>query len=141
MKESSSTAGSGTSSSSTSVPLARTSHSMTEMPMQRCKAKSRRSGVDTRYAFRPGVCMHALTDAYRRLFIVDQAAAMHMSASCTALDCQAGKQRDFGSNLLRFSFLFKSCGLWTLSNCDFVPHNYETLKWLSSQPTLMQESF
>ena len=23
------------------------------------------------------------------------------------------------------------CGLWTLS-CDFVPHNYETLKWLSS---------
>ena len=106
--------------------------------MQRCKAKSRRSGVDTRYAFRPGVCMHALTDAYRRLFIVDQAAAMHMSASCTALDCQAGKQRDFGSNLLRFSFLFKCCGLWTLS-CDFVPHNYETNG--SSLPTLMQESF
>ena len=33
----------------------------------------------------------------------------------------------------RLSFLFKSCGLWTLS-CDFVPHNYETLKWLSSLP-------
>ena len=32
------------------------------------------------------------------------------------------------------------CGLWTLS-CDFVPHNYETLKWLSSLPILMQESF
>ena len=43
------------------------------------------------------------------------------------------------SNLLRLSFLFKSCGLWTLS-CAFVPHNYETLKWLSSLPTLMQES-
>ena len=34
----------------------------------------------------------------------------------------AGKQRDLGSNPLRFAFLFKSCGLWTLS-CDFVPHN------------------
>ena len=40
----------------------------------------------------------------------------------------------------RLSFLFKSCGLWTLS-CDFVPHNYETLKWLSSPPILMQKSF
>ena len=30
------------------------------------------------------------------------------------------------------------CGLWTLS-CDFVSHNYETLKWLSSLPILMQE--
>ena len=28
---------------------------------------------------------------------------------------------DLGSNLLRLSFLFKSCGLWTLS-CDFVTH-------------------
>ena len=51
-----------------------------------------------------------------------------------------GKQRDLGSNLLRLSFLFKSCGLRTLS-CDFVPHDYETLKWLSSLPTLMQKSF
>ena len=40
---------------------------------------------------------------------------------------QAGKQKDLGSNLLWLSFLFKSCGLWTLS-CDFVPHIYETLK-------------
>ena len=42
---------------------------------------------------------------------------------------KAGKRRDLGSNPLRLSFRFKSCGLWTLS-CDFVPHNYETLKWL-----------
>ena len=35
---------------------------------------------------------------------------------------KAGKQRDFGSNPLRLSLFFKSCGLWTLS-CDFVPHN------------------
>ena len=48
-----------------------------------------------------------------------------------------GKQSDLGLNLLRLSFLFTSCCLWTLS-CDFVPHNYETLKWLSSLPTLMQ---
>ena len=52
----------------------------------------------------------------------------------------AGKRSDLGSNPLRLSFLFKSCGLWTLS-CDFIPHNCETLKWLSSLPTLMQESF
>ena len=35
---------------------------------------------------------------------------------------QAGKQRDLGSKPLRLSFLFKGCGLWTLS-CDFVPLN------------------
>ena len=40
---------------------------------------------------------------------------------------------------LRLSFLFKSCGVWTLF-CDFVPHNYETLKWLSSLPILMRKS-
>ena len=34
-----------------------------------------------------------------------------------------------------FSFLFINCGLWTLS-CDFVSHNYETLKLLSSLLTL-----
>ena len=52
----------------------------------------------------------------------------------------AGKQRDLGSILLRLSFLFKKvvvCG----QTCDFVPHNYETLKWLPSLPTLMQKSF
>ena len=34
----------------------------------------------------------------------------------------AGEQRDLGSNPLRLSFLFKSCGLRTPS-CDFVSHN------------------
>ena len=34
----------------------------------------------------------------------------------------AVRQRDLGSNLLWFSFHFKSCGLRTLS-CDFVPRN------------------
>ena len=53
---------------------------------------------------------------------------------------KTGKQRDLGSNLLWLSFLFKSCCLWTLS-CDFVPHNYETLKWLLSLPTLTHKSF
>ena len=47
-----------------------------------------------------------------------------------------GPQFKSGSALI----LFKSCGLCTLS-CDFVPHSYETLKWLSSLPTLMQKSF
>ena len=49
-------------------------------------------------------------------------------------------QRDLDSNLLRLSFHFKNCGLWILS-CDFVPHNYQTLKWLSLLPILMQKSF
>ena len=53
---------------------------------------------------------------------------------------EAGKQRDLVLNLLRLCFHLKSCGLWTLS-CDFVPHNYETLKWLSSLPALIQQSF
>ena len=47
---------------------------------------------------------------------------------------------DMDTNQLRLSFHFKSCGLWTLA-CDLVPHNYETVKWLSLLPTLMQESF
>ena len=34
----------------------------------------------------------------------------------------AGNHGDLGSNPLRLSFLFKNCGLWTLS-CDFVPCN------------------
>ena len=34
----------------------------------------------------------------------------------------SGKQRDLGSNLLWLSFLFKNCGLSTLS-CDFIPYN------------------
>ena len=80
-------------------------------------------------------------------------ATRHLSPSCTLWPnirslkgilrepvWPSGKQKDLGSNLLLLSFLFKSCGLWTLS-CDFVPHNYETLKWFSSLPTVMQKSF
>ena len=51
----------------------------------------------------------------------------------------AGKQ-DLSWIPLQLSSLFRSCGLWTLP-CDFVPHNYKTLKWLSSLPILMQVSF
>ena len=55
--------------------------------------------------------------------------------------CYAGKQKDLSSILLWFSLLFKRvvvCGhcLVTLS----LTVN-ETLKWLSSLPILMQESF
>ena len=51
----------------------------------------------------------------------------------------AGKRRDLGSNLLRLSFSSQVvvCGHCLVT----VPHNYETLKWLSSLPILMQESF
>ena len=43
---------------------------------------------------------------------------------------------------VEFSLLnVHGCGLWTLS-CDFCPSlPTETLKWLSSLPILMQESF
>ena len=34
----------------------------------------------------------------------------------------AGKQRDLSLNPLWLSFLFKNCGLWTLSS-DFAPHS------------------
>ena len=40
---------------------------------------------------------------------------------------KVGKQRYLGSNPLRISFLFKSCGLWTLS-FDFFPHNLGNIK-------------
>ena len=62
------------------------------------------------------------------------------NATLSPPECEPVWQKDLGSKPLRFWFLFKSCGLWTLS-CDFVPHNYETLKWLSSLPSLMQKSF
>ena len=35
---------------------------------------------------------------------------------------KAGKERNRGSNPLRLSFLFESCGLWKLSS-GFVLHN------------------
>ena len=38
---------------------------------------------------------------------------------------------------LRFSFLFKNGGLWTLS-CDLVRTIKETFKWLTKLPYLMQ---
>ena len=38
---------------------------------------------------------------------------------------------------LRLSFLFKNCGLWTLS-CDFGQTINEILKWLTQLPTLTQ---
>ena len=36
-------------------------------------------------------------------------------------------ERDLSLNQLRLSFLFTSCGLWTLS-CDFVPRNERNIK-------------
>ena len=53
----------------------------------------------------------------------------------------AGKRKDLGSIPLRLSFLFKKvvvCG-HCLVNCPSLPT--ETLKWLSSLPIFMQESF
>ena len=54
----------------------------------------------------------------------------------------AGMQEDLGSIPLRLFSLFKRCGLWTLSlwlcPSQLMKHY---LKWLSSLPILMQESF
>ena len=49
-----------------------------------------------------------------------QYSTISMSRFSLAVRRQAGKQRDVGSSLLRLSFFFKSCGLWTLPG-DFVP--------------------
>ena len=38
---------------------------------------------------------------------------------------------------LRLSFVFKNCGLWTLS-FDFAHTTNETLEWLTRLPILMQ---
>ena len=43
----------------------------------------------------------------------------------------ASKHKDFGSIPLRLSFLFKACGLWTVSS-DFVPHRSGNIKTDSS---------
>ena len=53
------------------------------------------------------------------------------------------KQKGLGSTELQLSFLFRKvavCG--HRLNCDVLSLTInETLKWLSSLPTLMQESF
>ena len=64
---------------------------------------------------------------------------MDMYVSWLDLTVKLVSKRDLGSNPRRLSFLFKR--LWSVDTEDFVPHNYETVKWLSSLPTLMQKSF
>ena len=113
----------------------RASHSL----HRREAARDRRGGEDTIKFQKDGVgwgrlhCVCSFLTVLRSPFI-------NVSQFSLAVRREAGTQRDLGSNPLRLSFLFKGCGLWTLS-CDFVPHNYETLKRLSSLPTLMQKSF
>ena len=51
---------------------------------------------------------------------------------------KAGKQKDLNSNLLRLSFLFKSCGLYRHCLVTLSLAVNETLKWLSSLTILMQ---
>ena len=54
---------------------------------------------------------------------------------------KSGKKRDLGSNPLRLSSLFKKvvvCGHCLMTSSLTIN---ETLKWLSSLPTLMQKSF
>ena len=50
---------------------------------------------------------------------------------------QAGRQKDLGSIRFRSPFVFKICGLWTMSR-DFARTVNEILKWLTQLPTLMQ---
>ena len=57
-----------------------------------------------------------------------------------AVRSQAGKQKDLGSNPLQLSFSSKVvvCGHCLVTLCLTIS---EILKWLSSLPILMQESF
>ena len=57
-----------------------------------------------------------------------------VSPSSKALGWQAEGPR---FDPLQLSFLFKNCGLWTLS-CDFTHTTNKTLKWFTQLPTLMQ---
>ena len=53
----------------------------------------------------------------------------------------AGKQKDLGSILLQLSFLLKKVVLCGHRLVTVSLTTNETLKWLSSLPILMQESF
>ena len=52
----------------------------------------------------------------------DILSACSVSQFGLAIRCSAGMQKDLDSVPFLLSFLFKSCGLWTLSS-DCVPHN------------------
>ena len=66
------------------------------------------------------ICQMTSEDIKHQLIIIINIKACEpVWPSGKALGC---KRRDVGSNPFRLSFLFKSCGLWTLS-CDFVPPN------------------
>ena len=66
---------------------------------------------------------------------------LYMCIEYHTLKHQAGKQKDLCLVPLQLSFLFKNCDLWTLS-CTFVPCPInDKFKWLSSLPTIIQESF
>ena len=54
----------------------------------------------------------------------------HVSRCGLAVRRQAGTQKDLGSILFGSPFLFKNCGLWTLS-CGFAHTISETLKRLT----------
>ena len=55
---------------------------------------------------------------------------------------ESDRQTDRQIKQLSVSQIFFSEPVWPSGKSgDFVPHNYETLKWLSSLPILMQESY
>ena len=55
--------------------------------------------------------------------------------------CQAGKQKELGSIPLWLAFLFERVVVCGHCLVTFSITTDETLKWLSSLPILMQESF
>ena len=66
----------------------------------------------------------------RGLLILVAVEPVWARSSCARL---VNMQKALGSPF----FLFKNCGLWTLS-CDFAPTVNETFKWLTKLPTSMQ---
>ena len=76
------------------------------------------------------------TSLTERLLRLDKRSRRKRTRAHTQVFGLAVWQKDLGSNALRLSFLIKSCGLWTLS----LTIN-EALKWPSSLPILIQESF
>ena len=72
--------------------------------------------IKTMYPFLPYLCRSAVPSHVQSELTMALTVPVEQEVGFAARGVgQAGKQRDVGSNPLLLSFLFKSCGLWTLS--------------------------
>ena len=65
---------------------------------------------------------------------------LYFVLSWLVMRCKLRPELAADSMIESASALLSHQKLWSVDSCDFVPHNYETLKWLSSLPTLNAKS-